>query len=275
LFSIYLIIKLRELRHFKEKKMLEEKVHERTLQIEKQKAEILEKNSKLNELNISKDKFFSIIAHDLRNPFNTIIGLSDLLLMNLKETDEQKLQRSLENIKGSSQQAYELLENLLFWARSQTGTLAFNPRFTDLKPLVTDSITLVSAQAARKNITIHAAIINEVVMYVDVNMIRTVLRNLLTNALKFTCQDGDVWIRLWVDNDMCTLSVKDNGTGIASEKIKDLFDIGTSHKTKGTDQEPGTGLGLILCKEFIQRHGGRIEVESEEGIGSEFRIILP
>jgi signal transduction histidine kinase/ligand-binding sensor domain-containing protein len=275
LMTVYLVIKQRERRHYREKKILEEKVIERTLQIEKQKAEILEKNSKLNELNVSKDKFFSIIAHDLRNPFNTIIGLSDLLLMNLKETDQQKLQKSLENIKGSSQQAYELLENLLMWARSQTGTLAFNPRFTDLKSLVTESITLVSTQAARKNITIHGEIINEVVMYVDVNMIRTVLRNLLTNAIKFSFQNGDVRVRLWVNDELCILSVKDNGTGISPAKIKNLFDIGTSHKTKGTDQEPGTGLGLILCREFVERHGGRIEVESEEGKGSEFRIKLP
>jgi signal transduction histidine kinase len=106
-------------------------------------------------------------------------------------------------------------------------------------------------------------------------MIKTVLRNLLTNALKFSFQDGEIWVTLWVEEDICTLGVKDHGTGISDDKIKNLFNVGTSHKTRGTDHEPGTGLGLILCKEFVERHGGRIEVFSEEGKGSEFRIILP
>jgi len=255
--------------------MLEEKVKERTLRIEEQKSEILEKNRELNDLVATKDKFFSIIAHDLRNPFNSIIGLTDILLMNIQDTDRDKLKRSLENIKGSSLQAHELLENLLLWGRSNIGAMAFRPEPVDLKPMVIESITLVCVQAARKNISIDSDFVDEVKMSVDVNMFMTILRNLLTNALKFTPQNGKVWVRLSVFDGFCTLCVKDNGIGIAPEKIGTLFSIGSFHKTRGTDQEPGTGLGLIICKEFVERHEGRIEVESAPGEGSEFRIILP
>jgi signal transduction histidine kinase/ligand-binding sensor domain-containing protein len=272
---IWIIFKRREQHHFRDLQILEEKVRERTLQIEEQKAEILEKNAELKELNASKDKFFSIIGHDLRNPFNTIIGLTDLLLMDIQGTTPEKLQKSLQNIRGSSQQAHELLENLLLWARSHTGILAFRPEMVDLKKLVEESVSLVSAQAIRKNIVIHEDFIQEPMIHADVNMIRTVLRNLLTNSVKFTNQNGEVWVRLSVNNGFCTISVQDNGAGIPAEKIGTLFRIDTSHKTRGTDQEPGTGLGLILCKEFVERHGGRIEVDSQSGKGSEFRVVLP
>jgi signal transduction histidine kinase/ligand-binding sensor domain-containing protein len=275
LFLIYGIFKWREQQYIRDKKLLEEKVKERTFRIEEQKTEILKKNSELNELNASKDKFFSIIAHDLRNPFNTIIGLSDILLMNLDNTDKEKIQKSLENIKGSSQQAHELLENLLLWARSHTGTLTFRPEPVNLKMLVEECIDLVSGQAVRKNITIQQECPVEIILPVDVNMFRTIIRNLLTNALKFTPQHGSIWVALSVRDGFCFLKVKDNGIGIAPEKLKTLFNIDTSHKTFGTDKEPGTGLGLILCREFTERHGGKIEVESDPGKGSEFRVVLP
>jgi signal transduction histidine kinase/ligand-binding sensor domain-containing protein len=272
---IWIIFKRREHHHIKDLQILEDKVKERTQQIEKQKAEILEKNAELKELNASKDKFFSIIGHDLRNPFNTIIGLTDLLIMNMESTTSEKLQKSLLQIRGSSQQAHELLENLLLWARSHTGILSFRPESVDLKALVEESISLVNAHAIRKNITIHEDFDLKLMIHADVNMIRTVLRNLLTNAVKFTKPDGEVWVRLSVNNGFCTIGVKDNGAGIPAEKIETLFRIDTSHKTRGTDQEPGTGLGLILCKEFVERHGGRIEVDSQPGNGSEFRVVLP
>ena len=272
---IYGIFKWRERQYIRDKKLLEEKVKERTYQIEEQKTEILKKNSELNELNASKDKFFSIIAHDLRNPFNTIIGLSDILLMNLENTDKERMQKSLENIKGSSQQAHELLENLLLWARSHTGTLTFRPEPVNLKMVVEECIDLVSGQAVRKNITIKKDCPDEIIRPVDVNMFRTIVRNLLTNALKFTPQHGRIWVALSVRDGLCTLKVKDNGIGIAPDKLKTLFNIDSSHKTFGTDKEPGTGLGLILCREFTEKLGGKIEVESESGKGSEFRVVLP
>lgn len=273
--SVFFIVKLRERHHVRDRKLLEAKVRERTLQVEEQKLEIINKNIELNELNASKDKFFSIIAHDLRNPFNAIIGLTDILLLDIPYQDTRKIQKTLENIKGSSQQAHELLENLLLWARSQTGTMAFDPEPVELKTLLEKSIELVGVQAVRKNIEIHTDFKDCCNARLDVNMINTVLRNLLTNALKFTPQNGAVHVGLSMNKGFCILSVRDNGIGIAREKLGTLFSIDTSHKTKGTNQEPGTGLGLILCKEFVEKHGGRIEVKSEPGEGSEFRVFLP
>lgn len=175
----------------------------------------------------------------------------------------------------SSQQAHELLENLLLWARSQTGTISFRPEPFDLKLRAEEIIELVAVQAARKNITILSDFNTGGLVTGDVNMMSTILRNLLTNALKFTPRNGEVRIGVFPNNGFCILTVKDNGIGIPAERLKHLFSIDTAHKTKGTDQEPGTGLGLILCREFIEKHGGRIEVESEVGKGSEFRVIIP
>jgi signal transduction histidine kinase len=138
-----------------------------------------------------------------------------------------------------------------------------------------ESIELVAVQAARKNISIITDFKTGGVINGDVNMMNTILRNLLTNALKFTPRNGEVRVGISQDDGFCILSIKDNGIGIPSGKMKNLFSIDTAHKTKGTDQEPGTGLGLILCREFIEIHGGRLEVESEVGKGSEFRIIVP
>jgi signal transduction histidine kinase len=272
---VFLFIKIRERSHTRELSILEEKVRLRTHLIEEQKSEIVTKNEELNELNAAKDKFFSIIAHDLRNPFNAITGLTDILLINLDNLDITKLQKTLENIKGSSEQAHELLENLLLWARSQTGTISFRQVPIDLKIQAEESIELVALQAARKNISIISDFKTDGLISGDVNMMNTILRNLLTNALKFTPRNGEVRVGIFQNNGFYILSIKDNGIGIPADKLKNLFSIDTAHKTKGTDQEPGTGLGLILCKEFIEKHGGRLEVESEVGKGSEFRVIIP
>jgi signal transduction histidine kinase len=266
---------MRERSHSRELRVLEEKVRLRTHLIEEQKSEIEVKNEELNELNAAKDKFFSIIAHDLRNPFNAITGLTDILLINLDNLDIAKLQKTLENIKGSSEQAHELLENLLLWARSQTGTISFKPEPLDLKTQAEESIELVALQAARKNISIVSEFKTDGFISGDVNMMNTILRNLLTNALKFTPRNGEVRVGIFRNNGHCILSIRDNGIGISADKLKNLFSIDTAHKSKGTDQEPGTGLGLILCKEFIEKHGGSLEVESEVGKGSEFRVIIP
>ena len=274
-FMVFLYIKIRERNHLRERRLLEEKVRLRTQQIEEQKSEILQKNAALNELNAAKDKFFSIIAHDLRNPFNAIIGLTDVLLISLDDLDAAKLQKTLENIKSSSQQARELLENLLLWARSQTGSISYRPEQLNLKAQAEESIELVAVQAARKNIRIFADFDCGGLIVGDINMVNTILRNLLTNALKFTPRNGQVSVGIYLNNGFYVLSIKDTGIGIPADRLKNIFSIDTAHKTKGTDQEPGTGLGLILCKEFIEKHGGRIEVQSEVGKGSEFRVIIP
>jgi len=274
-FLVFLYIKIRERNHIRERRILEEKVRVRTQLIEEQKSEIMNKNAELNDLNAAKDKFFSIIAHDLRNPFNAITGLTDILLLNIDDLEIQNLQKTLENIKGSSQQAHELLENLLLWARSQTGTIIYRPEPLDLKVQAEESIELVAVLAARKNISIITDFEASGLINGDINMMNTILRNLLTNALKFTHRNGEVRVGIAENNGFCILSIKDNGIGIPADKMRNLFNIDTAHKTKGTDQEPGTGLGLILCKEFIEKHGGRLEVQSEVGKGSEFMLIIP
>lgn len=269
------IFRSSEQRHIREKTILEEKVRERTRLIEAQKSEILQKNDELKALNASKDKFFSIIGHDLRNPFNSIIGYTELLLMKLKEINLEELQKSLEIVRDSSRQAYELLENLLLWARSQTGSLTFRPGPADMKMLVKECVTLLKTQASHKNITIHTHSDDQVIIDADMNMIRTILRNLVTNAIKFTPQFGEIQIQLTLEENECIVRVRDNGTGIEKERLSSIFNIGTSHKTRGTEGEPGTGLGLILSREFVEKHGGKIEVASEVGKGSEFSMRLP
>ncbi len=273
--AVWFFVRRRERLHLRARRLLEDKVRERTLLVESQKREILEKNAELKALNASKDRFFSIIAHDLRNPFHSIMGLSGLLLANLETADRGMMKKSLETILRASGQAHELLENLLLWARSQTGSLAFAPRETDMNSLVTESIALVAAQAAAKNIRIHTRTEGETRVMADGNMMMTVVRNLLTNALKFSFPGGEIRVILQGGKEQCRLSVKDNGTGIPAGKIAHLFRIDASHSTRGTEQEPGSGLGLLLCAEFVGKHGGSIEVESEEGKGSVFTVLLP
>lgn len=272
---ILLAFRRREYQYLRDKRILEEKVSERTLQIEEQKAEIVQKNKELNELNASKDKFFSIIAHDLRNPFNYISGITDLLLRDLQGRNQDHLEEAVRKIQGSSRQAHELLENLLQWARSHTGTMPFQPERVEVNALIAETIDLLQDQASRKNIEIHSGSGQTVIASLDAQMIRTVLRNLLANAIKFTYPGGKIWINLQAADRQCILVVKDNGTGIPPEKLKTLFLIDTRHTTKGTHMEPGTGLGLILCKELVERHHGRLEVLSKPGEGSEFRVFLP
>lgn len=272
---IFLVFRSRERQHARARQLLEEKVMERTHRIEEQKAEILRKNAELNQLNASKDRFFSIIAHDLRNPFNSIIGLTGLMLMDLDKLPVGKLQKSLENIRDSSTHAHELLENLLLWARSATGTMPFKPEPVNMQRLAEESLDLLQAQADARDITIHNECSENLTIQADENMMKTILRNLLTNAVKFTQPGGGVWISLASKSGMCILSVRDNGPGIPRDRMDLLFDIGAPQKTGKKGQESGSGLGLILCREMAARHGGTIEVTSEEGKGTEFRVIIP
>ena len=161
------------------------------------------------------------------------------------------------------------------WARSHTGTLSFRPESLDITALVNSGIELISVQAGRKNISIIKDFGECRPISGDVNMIGTILRNLLVNALKFTPRNGCITVGISEEKSFCVLRVRDSGIGIASEKIDHLFNIDTPNKTKGTDQEAGSGLGLILCRELIEKHGGHIHVESEAGKGSEFRVFIP
>ena len=232
-------------------------------------------NKKLDELNSTKDKLFSIIAHDLRNPTNAIVGLSNLLLKNSSKYEPEKSKRILEVINSTSKSTLSLLENLLAWAKSQTGQITFDPINMNLIQEVNSIMELLDNSAKEKEITIFYNIDPDVKIVADRNMLHVILRNLISNAIKFTNIDGQITISYQMSNEMHEISVSDNGVGIDQTTLKKLFRVETNTSTIGTANEIGTGLGLIICKEFVERHGGKIFVESEIGSGSEFKFIIP
>jgi ligand-binding sensor domain-containing protein/signal transduction histidine kinase len=272
---IVVFIKIRERNLRQAKKILEQKVLERTLQIEEQSRLIISKNQELKELNVTKDKFFSIIGHDLGNQFNIIIGFSEVLVSDFKNLDSRKIENHLANIYNSSRLAHELLENLLTWAKIQTKTIKYNPEEFDVQSRILDTIDLLEGASAKKNIKIKVATRDKILVYADVNMFSTVIRNLMANAIKFSHEQGLIVIKIEEKDAFCEISVKDNGVGISEENIQKIFRIDSNHSTHGTNGEKGTGLGLILCKEFIEKHNGKIWVESVVGEGSKFIFTLP
>jgi len=255
--------------------VLEEELAQKSQELSREKEEIERRKSKLEKLNANKDKFFSIIAHDLKNPFNTIMGLSELLLYNLEHYPKEKIREFVTQIYNYSTHTYTLLDNLLQWARSQTQQMEVQPDFIDLEALIHDNINLLTNKAEEKNIALEADIDQEARQaFADENMINTVIRNLLSNAIKFTPDNGLVRIHTRSQHGEVVLSIIDNGVGISKENISKLFDLKTSYSTHGTHSEKGTGLGLLLCREFVQMNGGRIWVESEPGEGSTFSFSL-
>lgn len=229
----------------------------------------------LKELNATKDRFFSIIAHDLKNPFNTLIGFSELLKDNFDSFDTDQIKNYITIIFETSRSSYSLLENLLNWSRSQTGRLELTPERISVKQLVGEVLDVCRNPAEKKNIVIHNAIDPEAEVYADYNTTSTVLRNLISNAIKFTHNQGEIYIECFYKDDFVIVSVKDNGVGIPSKNMDKLFRIDGNFSTKGTENESGTGLGLILCREFIVKNGGDIWVESLPGNGSTFYFSLP
>lgn len=229
----------------------------------------------LRELNLTKDKFFSIIAHDLKSPFNSIIGMSDLLKEEAETLDVKNIRHYATIINSAANQTLILLENLLNWARMQQGRMEFNPKNLLLHQLTSDVIDMLSETSADKNIRLQNNIPETTIVHADENMLTTTIRNLLGNAIKFTHNGGSVIISSEKTDDIVRISVTDTGIGISAENIEKLFNIGSSISTRGTRNEKGTGLGLILCKEFIEKHGGRIWAKSVEGQGSSFTFTLP
>ncbi|NVO18966.1 MAG: hypothetical protein HXX13_04665 [Bacteroidetes bacterium] len=234
-----------------------------------------EQTANLELVNATKDKFFSIIAHDLRNPFNTIFGFADLLAKNLDQYDKEKIKELLEPIRTSSKNTFTLLENLLTWSRMQTGEIEFEPGYHDIMILFQEAIESVESQARQKDIVINQGMTYYAEVFGDKNMITTILRNLLSNAIKFTHPGGVILLTASFKDDFCEISVKDNGVGITVQGLEKLFQVHNKINTKGTANERGTGLGLVLCKEFVQKQGGKIWANAKEGFGSEFSFTLP
>lgn len=242
----------------------------------KAEQEIKQFSQQLSDLNKTKDKFFSIIAHDLKNPFNSLLGFSEILTTEYDDiSDEEKLLYMTE-IRKVSKSSYQLLENLLSWARAQTGKIQYEPSELDLKYLLKEVINLVALQATAKNIKIEIVFEEDFVVYSDDDLIMTVVRNLLTNAIKYSKQNSVIEIDAkLLDDYYLQLSIKDYGTGIPKEIIDSLFDIGRGESKPGTSNEKGTGLGLILCKEFIELNKGKIWFENNSESGATFFVSIP
>lgn len=241
----------------------------------KQRQQITRQNKALFESNAEKDRFFTIIAHDLRNPFNSILGFSDLLVNQVKEKDYDGIDRYADIIRQSSKSAMDLLMNLMEWSKAHTGRMEFKPEYFELNALIMESEQLFSGAILQKKISISTNMPSGTVVFADKNMVRTVLRNLLSNAIKFTHPEGIIRISVVKSQFEFTVSISDNGIGISRDSISKLFRIDENHSTPGTQKEKGTGLGLILCKELIEKHAGKIWGESEPGKGSAFYFTLP
>ena len=238
-------------------------------------AQLIENEIHLRELNATKDKFFSIIAHDLLNPFNSIVGLSDYLAEQVHVKNYDEIEQYAYIIQKSSYRAMDLLLNLLEWSRSQTGRMEFNPENVEFTVLINQVTELLIDSDNQKSITIVKELPDSVTVVADKNMMGAILRNLISNAIKFTSPGGHIVISVLQNQDGLMVAVADTGVGIEEDNLEKLFRIDGNYSTLGTQKEQGTGLGLILCKEFIEKHGGKIWAESEVGEGSKFIFTIP
>lgn len=282
---------------------LEQKVVERTEQLKDALEELKYSNNELRDLNVAiseesqklirlndklafselnlkealatKDKFFSIIAHDLRNPIGSFGQLTELLTVYHKNMTQEEINKIIISLDKSAKFTFELLTNLLEWSRSQTGRIEFLPQMTDLKDVIDRVFSIFKINAENKNIKLISGIEEELFAYFDKNMIITVFRNLVSNAIKFTNEFGEIRVKAATNDDYVEISIQDTGVGMDNDLMTKLFRIETKVTNPGTANEKGTGLGLILCKEFVERHGGRIGVYSEQNHGSCFTITLP
>lgn len=237
--------------------------------------QLIDKNKELRELNATKDKFFSIIAHDLRNPFNSLLGFSDLLKRNASGYTPDEVSEFAQEMEQAAKQAYQLVENLLDWSRIQRGVIKPIPVWTNAAELMTEVRFQSVKQAQLKQIQLLIEDNTNQQVYLDREMTLMILRNLVSNALKFTPENGIVTIRAYTDTLASHFAVIDTGIGIEPTHQEQLFRIDSKLSKPGTMGEMGTGLGLVLCKEFVEKQGGTINVESSPGIGSEFHFILP
>lgn len=233
-------------------------------------------NVELNKLIASKDKFFSIIAHDLKGPVGNLNSFLNFMAEHSDVITKEEFQKDLMSLQSSSKKIKDLLENLLTWARSQRGDIEYKPDKFNLFRLIQSNILLFESSVKNKKITLRNLIEENQTGYFDYEMIKTVFRNLISNAIKYTSENGFIIIIAKELERQIEITIKDTGTGMNKSVSQNLFKIDVKHfSTDGTNGEKGTGLGLILCKEFIDRHGGEIWVESEEGKGSEFKFTIP
>jgi signal transduction histidine kinase/ligand-binding sensor domain-containing protein len=275
----FMLIRFNVLR--KQKAYLEALVIERTSEIEEKNRTLIDQteelkatNEKLNILNATKDKFFSIIAHDLKNPFGSLMGFLELLVQNYNKYDETKRITFINLIFTSSKSIYKLLENLLQWARSQTSTIEFQPVDFYLNDVINSNILLVENMLNEKGLSVKVDMPVNMRVFGDKNMINTVFRNILANAIKFS-ENSQITVSTIQSDGYAQINITDSGIGMDANQMENIFSIGGSKSDIGTRGETGTGLGLILCKEFIEKNNGTIVVESEKGIGTSFSFTIP
>lgn len=244
-----------------ERKIAEDKLKENEAILEKQ--------------NIDKDLFISILAHDLKNPFNSILGFLHLLSKNIRLYDIDKIESQINIINESAHRVHNLLDSILIWAKSQSGTLSYSPKNQGLQTIVNDVVSMLKQFAESKTITIDNLISKHLIVFADGNMLKTVLRNLISNAIKFTQNGGRVHITSEQSDAYVTITVSDTGVGLEPEMLDAIFQVSQMQTTKGTNNESGSGMGLLYCKNFIEKHGGTLWAESEKAKGSKFKFTLP
>ena len=231
--------------------------------------------ARLKELNATNNKLFSIIAHDLRSPFSSILGFSELLINNVRTYGAENSLEFITHINTTADHTLNLLDNLLTWAKTQTGQIEYRPKNLHLHPIIQEIIQVLNSSAAIKNITLNSSPSDGIGAFADPNMLKTVLRNLVQNAIKYTNSGGTVDIQVVSQQNQVIITVLDNGVGMNEETLNKLFRIDSTLIKNGTAGERGSGLGLILCKEFVERNGGKISVESKVRIGSSFSFTIP
>lgn len=238
--------------------------------------QLYKNNEELNKLIASKDKFFSIIAHDLKGPVGNLNSFLNFMTSQYENISKEEFKKDLSLLENASQKIKDLLENLLTWARSQKGDIQYKPENYSLTKLIQANMMLLESSAANKKISLLNLVPEEMKGFFDYQMITTVMRNLISNAIKYTKTNGQITISGKEKEEFVEICVEDNGVGMSKEICENLFKIDVKHfSTEGTGGEKGTGLGLILCKEFIDKHLGEMVVESEIGKGSRFRFTVP
>lgn len=278
--SYHYCLKYNELKDEVYNKELNNKIAELQAQFDietqKKEAEIYRlKNIELKKANAAKDKFFSIVAHDLKSPFSTIISFVNIMKKAFGNYDKAQIMELVDELEKSTQNTFNLLKNLLEWSRMQSGVIDYSPREFNINKKIKEVTALKKQEIEQKDITLKLELTPDLSAYGDMNMITTVIRNLINNAIKFTKPGGKVKVKSKQKNQDILVEVEDTGIGISEENISKLFKIESNFSTQGTANERGTGLGLILVKEFVEKNGGIIKVESEKGKGSIFSFSLP
>lgn len=236
---------------------------------------IKNKTKELTHINATKDKVFAIIAHDLRSPFNNILGYTDLLIGDYETLNEEQRRKFIAKISESSKGAFELVENLLLWASSQQNSISINKKNLNIKKLVNETLNALTSTAEKKKITININISEKLLVFADEFTMKIIITNLVSNAIKFTHENGRITIDAKQTVDLTEIHISDNGVGIPPETIPKLFMVDQNISSLGTNNEKGTGLGLVLCKEFIEKNGGSIAVESTLETGTKFMLKIP